>query len=145
MAIDIRPMTPEDIPAALRLWQACDGISLRDADSPPALVRYLARNPGCSFVAVAGGELVGTVLAGHDGRRGYLHHAAVAAGRRRHGIGRGLVDRSLAALRAEGIGKVHLFVAGGNAVGAEFWNRLGWRERPDLTLMSVVVGDSANA
>ena len=43
-----RPMVEEDIPAALVLWQGLDGIGLRDADSPPALARYLRRNPATS-------------------------------------------------------------------------------------------------
>jgi len=143
--VDIRPMTPEDIPAALRVWQGCDGVVLRDADSPAALTRFLARNPGTSFVGVGGGEVVGVSLAGHDGRRGYLHHVAVAAAWRRRGVGRGLVEHCLAALREEGIEKVQLFVAAGNTTGAEFWKRMGWRERPDVYLMSLILGDSPNA
>ena len=87
--VTIRPMTEEDIPAALRLWQGLPGIGLRDADNPPSLARYLRRNPGCSYVALAeSGELVGVSLAGHDGRRGYMHHVAVSDEFRLQGIGR---------------------------------------------------------
>ena len=75
--VTLRPMVEEDIPAALALWQGLPGIGLREADSPEALSRYLRRNPGCSFVAASdANELVGVSLAGHDGRRGYLHHVA---------------------------------------------------------------------
>src|SRR5262249_5210784 len=98
--IQFRPMEEEDIPCALALWQGLSGIGLREADSPPALARYLQRNPGSSFVAVsATGELVGVSLAGHDGRRGYLHHVAVAESFRKRGIGRRLVEACLAALK----------------------------------------------
>src|SRR5262245_32110945 len=108
--IQFRPMVEEDIPAALALWQGLSGIGLRDADSPPALARYLRRNPGSSFVAVTtAGELVGVSLAGHDGRRGYLHHVAVAAAFQKQGIGRRLVEECLAALKAEGMEKVNLW------------------------------------
>src|SRR5213076_337534 len=106
---------------------------LRDADNPAALARYLDRNPGCSFTAkTLDGELVGVGLAGHDGRRGYLHHVAVAPDLQRHGIGRILVEKCLAALKAEGIDKVNLWVKADNADGLKFWKRLGGSERTDL-------------
>lgn len=143
--VTFRAMVEEDIPAARRLWQGVEGMCLRGADSPPALARYLARNPGCSFVAEAGGELVGVGLAGHDGRRGYLHHVAVAVPFRRRGVATQLVERCAAALRAEGIEKVHLFVLPDNAGGRAFWARTGWREREGLVLMSLNLTDDPNA
>jgi ribosomal protein S18 acetylase RimI-like enzyme len=144
--VRIRPMLVEDIPTALLLWQGLPGIGLRDADSPPALAKYLLRNPGCSFVAVNDeNEPVGVSLAGHDGRRGYLHHVAVKPEYRKQGAGRELVDACLLALKAEGIEKVHLWVKVDNASGKEFWNHVGWRERTDIVLMSIVTGDNPNA
>jgi ribosomal protein S18 acetylase RimI-like enzyme len=139
-------MTEEDIPAALRLWQGVSGIGLRDADSPEGLARYLARNPGTSFIAAAEpGERVGVSLAGHDGRRGYLHHVAVARDFQNQGLGRKLVNASLTALHAQGIEKVHLFVFDANHPGRDFWKHLGWRERPELVLMSIITGDNPNS
>jgi ribosomal protein S18 acetylase RimI-like enzyme len=139
-------MVEADIPAALALWQGLPGIGLRNADRPEALARYLHRNPGCSFVASGeDGEIVGVSLCGHDGRRGYMHHAAVLPAYRRRGIGRRLVEHCLAALRNEGIEKVQIWVFAANTDGQEFWKRLGWRERDELLLMSVVTGDDPNA
>jgi ribosomal protein S18 acetylase RimI-like enzyme len=138
-------MVVEDIPAALALWQGLPGIGLRAADSPPALGRYLARNPGTSFVALANGELVGVSLAGHDGRRGLLHHVAVASRYQKQGIGRRLVDACLAALKSQGIEKVILFVKADNKEGKAFWRKCGWLERPDVAPMSIVTGDNPNA
>jgi len=144
--VTIRPMVEEDIPAALALWQGMSGIGLRDADSPPALARYLARNPGTSFVAVTESrELVGVSLAGHDGRRGLLHHVAVAPAFRKQGIGRQLVGACLDALKAEGIEKVILFVKADNAAGKAFWKNGGWSERPDIVPLSIITGDNPNA
>jgi ribosomal protein S18 acetylase RimI-like enzyme len=143
--VTVRPMVEEDIPAALALWQGLPGIGLRDADSPPALVRYLRRNPGCSFVATAGGQLVGVSLAGHDGRRGYLHHVAVAAAHQKRGIGRHLVEACLAALKAEEMEKVNFWVKADNAAGLAFWHRVGGRERTDLRVVSIITGDNPNA
>jgi ribosomal protein S18 acetylase RimI-like enzyme len=139
-------MTEEDIPAALHLWQESEGIGLREADSPPALARYLVRNPGCSFAVVNEADtLLGVALAGHDGRRGYLNHVVVAEAHRGHGLARKLVEACLAALKREGIHKVHLCVLASNADGQKFWEHLGWRERTDLRFLSLVTGSHPNA
>ncbi len=130
-------MVEEDIPSALALWQGLPGIGLSDADTPCALAKYLARNPGGSFVALRDGVLVGVSLAGHDGRRGYLHHVAVTPTLQKIGIGKQLVDASLAALRADGIGKVHIFVMANNDAGKAFWRHTGWVERGDISMMSI--------
>lgn len=134
--MEIEPMTPADVDEARALWTGMEGIGLSDADEPQALARYLARNPGVSVVAREGGVLVGTALCGHDGRRGYLHHLAVAPTHRRRGIGEALVERCLAALRAEGIAKCHLFVYADNEAGQAFWTRVGWERRDDVLMMS---------
>jgi ribosomal protein S18 acetylase RimI-like enzyme len=144
--IEIRPMVESDIPAALALWQGLPGIGIRAADSPPALGRYLARNPGTSFVAcLESGELVGVSLAGHDGRRGLLHHVAVSARHQKRGIGSQLVQKCLAALKERGIEKVLLFVKSDNESGKAFWKKGGWSERPDIAPLSIVTGNDPNA
>ncbi|MCB0153428.1 MAG: GNAT family N-acetyltransferase, partial [Anaerolineae bacterium] len=79
----IREMTPQDLAQVLVLWQQAEGVGLSEADSPDRLTRFLEHNPGLSFVAINGNQLVGAVLGGHDGRRGYIHHLAVAANERR--------------------------------------------------------------
>lgn len=144
--VRVRPMVEEDLPAALGLWQGLPGIGLRGADSPPALARFLRRNPGTSFAAVNdAGELVGVSLAGHDGRRGYLHHVAVAPRLQKQGIGRRLVEACLAALKAEGIEKVNLWVKADNAAGKAFWTHVGGIERTDIAMVSIITGDDPNA
>ena len=137
--IPIRPFTLGDYERAMALWQEAEGITLREADSRPAIARYLRRNRGLSFVSVDRSTLVGAVLCGHDGRRGYLHHLAVAPSHRGQGIGRALAQRCLAALAREGIRKCHLFVLTGNARARRFWQRVGWTERDDVVLMSVAI------
>ncbi|HEX6748777.1 MAG TPA: GNAT family N-acetyltransferase [Longimicrobium sp.] len=139
------PMTADDIPEALALWSASEGVGLRGADEPGELARYLARNPGLSIVAREDGRMVGAVLCGHDGRRGYLHHLAVAASHRRRGIGAALVERCLAGLRGDGIAKCHLMVYHHNQAGQAFWRRIGWHARDDLLIMSRNLTGDSNA
>ena len=120
----------------IRLWHQCEGIGLSGADSRENIRSFLNRNPGMSFVAFEAGRIVGTVLAGHDGRRGYLYHLAVHPDRRRQGIGQRLVDRTLQALRQAGIQKCHLFVFKENRPGLDFWKAVGWGPRSDLVVLS---------
>jgi ribosomal protein S18 acetylase RimI-like enzyme len=143
--IHFSPMTVADIPEVIALWTATEGMQIRDADSPAALTRYLHRNPGCSFVARSRQHLAGAALAGHDGRRGYLNHVAVAGDWRRQGIGRALVERCLAALQEQSICKCHICVFHDNEEGKKFWRRLGWQERASVGLMSITLSDSENA
>jgi len=114
------------------------GVGLSSSDTFEAVARFLERNPGLSLVAVEGEAVVGTILCGHDGRRGFIHHLAVAPSQRRRGIGRALVSDALAALRAAQITKCHLLVFHENAEGREFWKRIGAEERVTLSTFSLV-------
>ena len=120
----------------LALWKRCEGIGLSDADSREAIKTYLQRNPAMSYVAMAHDSVVGTVLAGHDGRRGYIHHLAVDAGWRRQGIARRLAAACLGALSDTGIQKAHVFIFTDNEDGMTFWKAEGWIDRHDLRIMS---------
>ncbi len=132
----IQPMCVADLTAVLALWRGTEGLGLGASDEPEALGRFLERNPGLSLVARAGDALVGAVLTGHDGRRGYLHHLAVADAYRRAGTGRALVERACAQLARLGLEKCHVFVYPDNEAGRRFWTSLGYRARADLTIMS---------
>lgn len=134
--ITITQMTLDHYQSAPALWHLSEGIGLSEADSPAGIARFLERNSGLSFVATDEQRLVGVVLCGHDGRRGYIHHLAVAAAYRQHGIGRTLVRRSLTALKQTGIDKCHLFVFKENQAALQFWQRIGWTERVELTMLS---------
>lgn len=129
-------MSASDLATAIELWRVSEGVGLNESDSPEQLEAYLRRNPDMSFVARNGArQMVGAVLCGHDGRRGYLHHLAVARSARRHGVGRSLIESCLAKLSAEGIAKCNIFVYAHNLDGQEFWRRLGWAGREDLLVM----------
>lgn len=127
----------EDYDAAYALWEASEGIGLSAADARENIESFLSQNPGLSFVARSDdGTLAGALLASCDGRRGFLYHCAVAKSHRRRGIGKALVERSLAALAARGMRKCHIFVAADNAEGKRFWQRIGWEERTTILVMS---------
>jgi N-acetylglutamate synthase len=99
---------------------------LSHGDSPEELQRYLLRNPGLSQAAFIGEEMVGAVLAGHDGRRGLLYHLAVKPSAQGAGVGRRLVERGLEGLKEAGISRVLILVLQDNEIGRAFWNRQGW-------------------
>jgi len=132
----IREMTAEDYAGAYELWSRTEGMGLSEADSEERIKAFLARNPGLSFVAVDDGRIVGTVLCGHDGRRGYLYHVAVSEPYRNRGIGKRLVAHALQRLRDERIDKCHLFVMRDNALGLAFWSGAGWTRRGDILMFS---------
>ena len=120
----------------IELWRQCEGIGLSNADSLENIRAYLSRNPGMSFVARADDDVVGAVLSGHDGRRGYIHHLAVRPDWRGHGVGRQLADRCLQALEGAGIQKCHLFIYTDNEDGRVFWQSIGWTPRAELQVVS---------
>ena len=129
----IRPMTLDDYDRVWALWMSCRNMGFNDLDdSREGIGRFLKRNPATCFVAEADGDLAGVILAGHDGRRGYIYHMAVAQTHRRHGIGSALVDRCLGALKLEGINKVALVAFRTNDAGNAFWERMGFSLRDDL-------------
>lgn len=143
MNLTVKEMAIADYDSVLALWQASEGVGLSDADSRDGIAAFLERNPGLSFVALNEEKVVGVILCGHDGRRGYIHHLTVDPGQRRQGIGRALVARSLAALERAGIGKCHLFVFRKNEAALAFWQATGWIDRVDLGMWSryTTVGD----
>ena len=132
-AMEIRQMLPDDYDEVYGLWLGCQGMGLNNLDdSREGIARYLARNPTTCFVAVEHDRVIGAILAGHDGRRGYIGHTAVAPSHRRRGVGGRLVDAALQALRAQGINKVNLVAFARNEQGNAFWEKMGFTERPDL-------------
>ena len=136
MSIQIREMSIKDYDLVYALWEVSEGLGLSDADSKEGIRHFLSRNPGLSFVALDGEQIVGAALCGHDGRRGYIHHLSVVKPYRRQGIGKSLVGRCMYALMRIGISKCHLFVFGENQEAIKFWNNVGWTERVELMMMS---------
>ncbi len=131
----ISPMTNDDIESVRALWAQTDGVGQNESDTPNRLKDYLDRNPGLSRVVRDGERIVGAVLCGHDGRRGYLFHLAVRPEYRKRGLGRQMVEACLKSLSDIGILHCNIFVFSGNELGKEFWKRSGWSERSDIEIM----------
>lgn len=132
--MNIRNMTIDDYEQVYNLWLNTPGMGLNDIDdSKEGIQKYLKRNPTTCFVALHEERVVGAILSGHDGRRGYISHTAVAVAERNKGIGKALVDHAMMAMRKEGISKVALVAFKKNEIGNRFWEHRGFEAREDLS------------
>ena len=119
-----------DEAATVALWQSC---GLVVAYNDPAADFRFARAGACSDVLVgrdAGGRIVGSVMVGHDGHRGWLYYVASDPASRGGGVGRRMVEAAEAWLGARGVAKVQLMVRPTNAQAVTFYARLGFEETP---------------
>ncbi len=140
--MEIRKMQLCDYDSVYDLWLSCPGMGLNNLDdSREGIAKYLARNPDTCFVAVEQGKIIGAILTGHDGRRGYISHTAVSPDYRRQGVGRQLVETALNALKAQGINKVNLVAFVHNEQGNAFWEKMGFTKRPDLIYRNKTLAD----
>lgn len=129
----VREMTIDDYEDVYDLWMSCTGMGLNNLDDSKAGIEtFVKRNPRTCFVAVDAGEVVGVIISGHDGRRGYIYHTAVSPERRGEGIGSQLVECALTALKDEGINKVGMLVFEKNEIGNAFWEKKGFSKRTDV-------------
>ena len=124
----VRAMQMEDYPRIYTLWTGIEGFGIRSIDdSKEGVERFLKRNPETSIVAEAEGEIIGTILCGHDGRRGCFYHVCV-----KQGFGKAMAVAEMKALQAQQINKVCLIAFLDNQVGNQFWKSVGWTFRNDL-------------
>lgn len=140
--MQIRKMTLKDYEAVYGLWLSCKGMGLNTVDdSRDGIERFLRRNPDTCFVAESDGVIVGAIIAGSDGRRGYIYHTAVSPEQRRQGIASKLVEAVVSALEEIGIAKAALVVFDRNADGNAFWEKSGFAVREDLVYRNKSIAD----
>lgn len=140
--IKIREMKPEDYDKVYGLWNTIRGFGIRSIDdSREGVERFIRRNPTTSIVAEAQGIIVGSILCGHDGRRGCFYHVCVREDYRKHGIGKNMAVFAMKALQKEQINKVCLIAFKGNEVGNRFWKSVGWTYREDLNYYDFTLND----
>ena len=126
--VTTREFLMSDYDDVIALWEGVEGVEICEGDSRQEIAEYLNRNPGLSRVAVLDDKIVGAALCGHDGRRGWIYHLAVAPTYRRQKIGNVLLESCVNALRAIGLKRVIILVAGDNPGGHDFWLRNGWED-----------------
>lgn len=141
----VRTMSINDYDTVIALMQQTPGVMLREADSRDSTARYLERNPELSFVACTGGRIIGCLMSGHDGRRGYLQHLAVHPDYRRMGVANALLEHCLRALDEIGIKKSHIDVLKTNETGAAYWLSQGWTLRTEINRYSLIRSGSEHA
>jgi ribosomal protein S18 acetylase RimI-like enzyme len=133
----MRAATPADHAALFALWRSMPGVQLRAEDEYEPFCRYLERNPGLSLLVEVEGRPIASLLAGHDGRRGYLHHLVVAPAWRGRGLASALLAEVLARLAEQGVRKSHVFVLGAAPEALAFWRARGeWLARDDIEVFS---------
>ncbi len=141
----IKVMTINDYEELFELWQNTANMGLRSLDdSKEGISCFLKRNPNTNFVVYEDGQLVGAILCGHDGRRGYIYHTVVLPDYRRRGIASSLVESAIAALQKEGITRVCLNVMETNEQGKKFWISKGWGKKDFLGFYSKSITDKEN-
>ena len=139
----IRTMTMEDYDEVHALWMSIKGFGIRSIDDArEGVERFLSRNPSTSVVAVEDGRIVGSILCGHDGRRGCFYHVCVHRDYRQRGIGKAMAVAAMEALRREKINKVSLIAFKSTEVGNSFWKGVGWTFREDLNYYDFTLNEA---
>lgn len=126
-------MQSRDYDDVYALWMKTPGMGMRSLDdSFEGICKFLDRNPTTCFIAKNNEQVIGVIMGGHDGRRGYIYHTAEETSHRHQGIASVLVKSCLEAMREVGIKKVALVAFEDNESGNAFWQAQGFSKREDL-------------
>jgi len=129
----IKAMDIEDYNEIINLWKNTDGVGLSGSDDSKKSIKiFLDKNSNTCFVAEYKNEIIGTIMAGNDGRRGHIYHLMVKPEHRRKGLGKKLIEKTEKALKKEGIGKIFLVTFKKNKTGNIFWENNDYEIRNDL-------------
>ncbi len=138
----IELMKIDDYEQVWNLWINIKGMGLNNLDdSKEGIERFLKRNPTTCFVARENDKIIGVIMAGHDGRRGFIYHTAVLKEKRKQGVAGELLATAMKALQKEGIKKVALVVFDKNEIGNSFWEKAGFSVRKDLIYRNKALED----
>ena len=141
--LTVRNATSADEAAVVNLWQAC---GLVTSYNDPALdFRFaLARTSSDVLVGVdTEGGIVGSVMVGHDGHRGWVYYVAASPRHRRQGIGRNMVEAAEHWLKERGVGKVMLLVRETNTQVVDFYRHIGFEAVPRVVMQKWLNPDQA--
>lgn len=141
---EIRKMQLNDYDEVHALWMSIHGFGIRSIDdSKDGVRRFIERNPNTSVVAIDDkNQIIGSILCGHDGRRGCFYHVCVKEACRKHGIGKAMAVFCMRELQKECINKVSLIAFKNNEVGNRFWQGEGWEFREDLNYYDFTLNEA---
>ncbi|MBO0698238.1 MAG: GNAT family acetyltransferase, partial [Zavarzinella sp.] len=125
MSMHIRPFQPADEDQVVALWERCN-LTRPWNDPRKDIRRKLAVRPDLFLVGELDGVIVGTVMIGYDGHRGWVNYLGVDPACRRRGLGRALMIEAERLLREAGCPKINLQVRASNAEAVEFYRRIGF-------------------
>jgi ribosomal protein S18 acetylase RimI-like enzyme len=125
----LRPATDADVTGVLEFWSTAAEDTDRPVDTPTAVHALLARDPDALTLAVDGGRIVGSLIAGWDGWRCHLYRLAVDPRSRRRGIARALIAAAEDRFREVGAGRVDAMVLDENDSARRAWERVGYRRQ----------------
>lgn len=136
--INYHTFTKEACDEVLTLWRNTEGIRLHEngEDTVEGITSYLERNPGYSFIAKYNNKIIGALICGHDGRRGFIHHLAVDMQFQKKNIGKTLIQMSLDQLKKVNIHKCMLFVLNENEKAISFYTHLNWQHENIIKVLS---------
>ncbi len=126
----------QDISVMKKLWHLVPGVGIGRGDDPASLVTFMDRNPDTCLILKKRNAVIGTVLGGFDGRRGYIYHLAIHPDQQGKGYGKMLVHKVVEELKRMGAHKIHLFAFKDNHPALIFYEGLGWQRRQDIEVMS---------
>jgi ribosomal protein S18 acetylase RimI-like enzyme len=129
----IKAMVIENYSEIINLWKNTNGVGLSgNDDSRKSIKIFLEKNPNTCFVVEYNNEIIGTIMAGNDGRRGHIYHLMIKPEHRKNGLGKKLLEKTEKALKKEGIRKIFLVAFKKNRTGNIFWENNGYEIRNDL-------------
>jgi ribosomal protein S18 acetylase RimI-like enzyme len=142
--MEIRELTAADRAAATRLWDTA-GLT-RPWNEPARDFDGALGGPTSAVLgALDAGEIVATVMVGHDGHRGWVYYLAVKPGSRRCGLGRRMMQEAELWLRERGAVKLNLMVRDGNSDALGFYQQLGYEDAEVTVLARWLVDPGAGA
>jgi ribosomal protein S18 acetylase RimI-like enzyme len=140
MDIEIRPATAGDEAAVVRLWREA-GLVVPYNDPSHDFMFAVSGDSSDVLVGVDRAQaIVGAVMVGHDGHRGWLYYVASDPAHRGLGIGRRMIAAAEGWLKDRGIRKVQLMVRESNAGVVNFYERLGYDVTPRVVMAKWIHG-----
>jgi len=140
MQIELRPFHIDDADQTVALWQAC-GLTRPWNDPYKDIQRKLAEEPDLFVLAVQDAQVIGSVMAGYDGHRGWIYYLAVLPQYQSLGLGRQLLQHAEEGLHALGCPKVQLMIRQDNSVVQAFYRTLGYEPAEVQVLGKRLIAD----